>query len=407
MPDTRQSATPSAPASPRVITVKESRLTLADLLDDLLWPKLLRAPALGLQPARIGVALFTLVLIGLIGSANAWFTADPPFLTTIRSLTFPPAAVADYSESTLAGALSRSSAIIAEHPLELILQGIPMLIVLAIGWGTMARMTAAEFSAGVQTTWPEALGFVGSRLASFIGAALGAPALIGLVCLLLALGGLLFLQIPIIDVLGAALFPIALLLALMATLLTLGLILGGHLVIPAMACEGTDAIDALQRTYAYVVARPGRLVAYTFILLAVLALTALVLGSIATGVDFVARNATSAWMGDAAATILEPPGSRESAAPLTGTRAVASGIANFWIGLVWMIAGAATFSTFTSGSTVLYLLLRQVCDGQDWGELWFPENAEAGREELASTTASSVGGSSPRDMISGSPGPQP
>lgn len=406
MPDTRQPANAAAPASPRIITVKESRLTLADLLDDLLWPKLLRAPALGIQPARIGVALFTLVLIGLIGSANAWFTGDPPFLRTISSLTFPPAAVADYSESTLSGALSRFGAIIADYPLELVLQGVPMLVVLALGWGTMARMAAAEFSAGVQTTWPEGLGFVSSRLTSFIGAALGAPALIGLVCLLLALGGLLFLQIPVIDVLGAALFPIALLLALMATLLTLGLILGGHLIIPAMACEGTDAIDALQRTYAYVVARPGRLVVYTFILLAVLALAALVLGSIATGVEFVARNATSAWMGDAAATILESPGSRESASPLTGTRAVASGIANFWIGLVWMIAGAATFSTFASGSTVLYLILRQVCDGQDWGELWFPENAEAGREELAPTTDASAG-SSTRDMISGSPGPQP
>jgi hypothetical protein len=406
MPESRQPTSPPAPASPRIITVKESRLTLADLLDDLLWPKLLRAPALGLQPSRIGIALFTLVLIGLIGGINAAFSDDPPFLETIASLTFPPAAVADYSESTLSSTLSRFGSIVSDHPMELILQGVPMLVVLAIGWGAIARMAASEFSAGVQTTWPEGLGFVTSRLASFVGAVLGAPALIGLLCLILALSGLMFMQVPVLDVLGAALFPIAIALALLATLLTLGLILGGHILVPAMACEGTDAIDALQRTYAYVVARPGRLVVYTLILLAVLAITALVLGSIATGVEFIARNATSAWMGDAAATAIEAPTSRQGAEPLAGTRAAASSVINFWIGLVWLIAGAATFSTFASGSTVLYLLLRQVCDGQDWGELWFPENAEAGRDELAPTPASSHG-SSPRDMISGSPGPQP
>ena len=387
MPDSRAPSPPPpasiAPAqATRVITVKETRLTLADLLDDLLWPKLLRAPALGIQPARIGIALFTLVIIGIIGSVNAWITDARPFIETLGTLPLTPAAVTDYSESTLARTLDRFGAIVADHPLELILQGVPMLAVLAIGWGAIARMTAAEFSGGVRMSWTQGLGFVASRVLSFLGAAVGAPALIGLCCLLLALAGLLFLQVPVLNVIGALLFPVALLLALLATLLTLGLVLGGHLLVPAMACEATDAIDALQRTYAYVVARPGRLVVHTLILLAVVALTALVLGSIATGVEFVARNAASAWMGDAAAQILESPADRASATPLTGTPAAASRIIGFWVGLVWLIAVAAMYATFAAGSTVLYLLMRQICDGQDWGELWFPENAELGRDEL-------------------------
>ncbi len=370
--------------STRIITVKESRLTLADLLDDLLWPKLLRAPALGIQPARMGIALFTLVLIGLIGSANAWISDAPPFLATLASLPLPPTEVAEYSESTLARTLSRFGAVVASHPVELILQGVPMIAVLAVGWGAISRMSAAEFAGGVRMSWPEGLGFVTSRLLSFIGTAIGAPALIGMCCLLLALAGFLFLQVPVLNVVGAVLFPIGLVLALLATLLTLGLVIGGHLLVPAMACEGTDAIDALQRTYAYAIARPGRLVAYTLVMLAVVALAALVLGSIATGVEFVARNATAAWMGDESARVLASQASGSAGESLTGLRAVSAGIINFWIGLVWMICVAAVYSTFAAGSTVLYLIVRQVCDGQDWGELWFPENADAGRDELVS-----------------------
>lgn len=399
-PETRMPNTPgptesNAPPhhSTRIITVKESRLTLADLLDDLLWPKLLRAPALGIQPTRIGIALFTLVIVGLIGGVNAWFSDEPPFYQAIGSLILPPIAVTEYSESTLVDAIGRVAAVVADHPYELIFQGVPMLAVLALGWGVIARMAAAEFSGGVRMSWPQGLAFVLGRWPSVLGAALGAPALVGLVCLVLAIAGWAVMQIPVVDVIGAVLFPIAIVLALLATLLTLGLVVGGHMLVPAIACEGTDAIDALQRTYAYVIARPARLVIYTLILLALLAVTAVVLGSIATGVESVARDATSVWMSERSAIIFASAPVR----PPTGTRAMAAHIVGFWIGLVWLIAGAATLSVFACGSAVLYLLMRQVCDGQDWGELWFPENTEAGRDEITMGAE----GSSVRTMASG------
>lgn len=375
------------PTAPRVITIKESRLTLPDLLDDLLWPKLFRAAPLALQPGRIGLALFTLAVAGLIGIANTWWSDAPSFFELIAAtLNAPPVRTPGAIANPITDALARAGHLVTEHPLALLFQGVPILAALAIGTAAIARMVAVEFSAGVTMSWTEALGFVLSRWPSALGAAFGAPLLIGLIALALAALGFIFLQLPGLDILGAIGFIVVLLLALLGAALTLGLLLGHSMLVPALACEGTDAIDALQRVYAYVLAKPGRLVAYSLVLGAILAVTAGATLAIAGATDFLARNATGAWLGDAASTILHPHAIDASAEPPAATRSIASRIINVWLGLVWMIAVSSIFATYVSGSTILYLIMRQASDGQDWGELWFPEHAAAGRDELSPNT---------------------
>lgn len=379
----------------RIITVKESRLTLPDLLDDLLWPKLFRAAPLALQPGHIGLALFTLAAVGLIGIANTWVGAESSFFELLATA-WTTAPDADAARAGPVGlSLARAGALVSAHPFNVLLQGIPMLAVLSIGIGAISRMSASEFSSGVNMTWAEGLGFIIGRWPSALGAAFAAPLLIGLIALALALMGLVFLQLPGLDIAASIGFVVAVLLALLGVVLTLGLLLGHSMLVPALACEGTDAIDALQRVYAYVLAKPGRLVAYSLVLALILAATAFAMFAIASGTEYLARGATGAWLGQAASAVVNPDADAFAGQTPAATRAIAADIVSFWIGLVWMICAAGVFATYVSGSTILYLIMRQASDGQDWGELWFPEHTQAGRDELA---AASGGDTSVRAM---------
>ncbi|MBX3368392.1 MAG: hypothetical protein KF912_13855 [Phycisphaeraceae bacterium] len=385
-PSPKESAT-------RIITVKESRLTLPDLLDDLLWPKLFRASPLALQPGHIGIALFTLAIVGLIGFANTWWSDSPNFFITLAAtLGTPSQDLTAGRAGPLADIISRASNLLHTHPLALIFQGVPILAILSIGICTISRMTATEFSAGVTMSWTEGLTFTLKRWPSTLGAAFGAPILIGLIALLLAIFGAAFFYIPGLDIVGSIVFLLIVPLALLAAILTLGLLLGHPMLVPAFACEGSDAIDALQRVYAYVLARPGRLIVYTLILGLILLATSLVAYALAGATDALARSATSAWLAPNPSHILA-----SDAAPEGPTRKFASAIINTWLSCVWLIAAACVLATYASGSTILYLLMRQASDGQDWGELWFPEHANAGRDELSTATS---GDTSLRSMSS-------
>jgi hypothetical protein len=47
-------------------------------------------------------------------------------------------------------------------------------------------------------------------------------------------------------------------------------------------------------------------------------------------------------------------------------------VVNFWTGALELLLGAFFVSYFFTASTILYLLLRRLCDGQDVAELWMP-----------------------------------
>lgn len=366
----------------RVVTFRETRLTLADLFADLIWPRLLRTPGLGLQPARVGIALFTLVIAGLIGHANTLWSDNPPFHRVLAQAFLPKRL--GFSEGVVAAFFTKLSALLDFYPLELFVQGIPMLAVLALGSCAISRMAAADLATSARLTWPQGLAYTLGRALSVIGAALIPFLVIGLVALLLALCGWAFLQLPVLNLVGAILFPVAITLAILGAVAGLGLILGGVMLVPAIACEGTDAIDAVQRTYAYVFGRLGRLILYGAILALVLTVTFTVLRAIGLGTTYLATEATGAWLHDANRLLDRPR------TPPGGMDGVATRLITFWINAFWLLLAAAGFSCFVAGSTILYLLMRQVTDGQDWAELWFPGATEAAAAEVRPTDPAST-----------------
>jgi hypothetical protein len=87
------------------------------------------------------------------------------------------------------------------------------------------------------------------------------PLLAAIIAIVIILLGVL-MMVPVLDVLGGALYGLALLLGFLVAFLILGYAVSFPMLIPAVACENCDAADAQQRAYAYVLSRPLHLLGY-------------------------------------------------------------------------------------------------------------------------------------------------
>jgi hypothetical protein len=371
--------------------------------DELLWPRVFGAARYGLRPGRMGIALFALLGAALLLELGLWLDAR----ILHRDLIWP-------EPLRLVGGLpwlwdlfvNYPKTLIVARPITVLITGPAMLFILAAAAGAISRMTACEVSLGETPGWTEGLAFALARRWSLLGALLGPLVLIWGISALLVAGGLLG-RWPVVNIVGSLFYGLALLAGFLAVMLMLIYILAHHLMIPAVVCEGTDAIDAIQRGYRYILARPARAVVYTVLGAAGWALVVGVVAFIAVAtLGFTAR-ATSAGTGDWHWMVWKP--TVEAAAALghplrpmpplnPGTYGVAAGIIGFWTLLPVGLVYAAFFSCGTALHTVLYLALRRLCDGQDFAELWVPGMIAGtmavsleGRARVAATTASPPG----------------
>ncbi len=61
-------------------------IALADLTEDLLWPKLLRVPAIALRPASITIGFFGLLIASLVGDlSKTWQPSNRLSVSTLLS----------------------------------------------------------------------------------------------------------------------------------------------------------------------------------------------------------------------------------------------------------------------------------------------------------------------------------
>lgn len=244
-------------------------------------------------------------------------------------------------------------------------------------------MAACEFSLGTFLPWREAVAFAARRWPSLLGIGL-IPCLgvsVALGCLA-AFGGAL-LSLPYADVLGGIFYIIAILIGLIGAAIIVLTALASPMLIPAVVCEGTDALDALQRGFAYVVLRPLRLFGSMLVLAAIGAILAVTLSFLADRVVWLAdRGATLIPIDHPREVIAEARGATETpdatdqaepaAAPGPAARAIA-----FWSDAIALALGGWMVSYICCAGTLLYLTMRRVCDGQDVEELWSPGMIEA------------------------------
>jgi len=320
--------------------VPPAPVLLSDLTRDLVWPNLLRALSLGLHPVRL-LLCYALVLLcyhgfalaaaysgdglpsalGLFGRVRAWVLSGMALGPGVWAVLSAMLVVGTPLFAWLGGALGRSA----------------------------AEDVAMAESAGLRAHGRDAL----RKLPSLVIALLGAPVVIAAAFGLLVGAAWLLVQSPITEALGvvaAAVATAAGLFGLVAFAFW-GLLL--PVLAPAVMCERSDGIDAIQRAVAYSIGRPFRVVLYGATLWALVGLT-----------TWLALTAADASF-DAVDSIVDLRGLRTA----EDTAAFTSWLILFAIRSVLLLPWAIGLSVLHCGGGAAYLALRQVCDGQDPADL--------------------------------------
>lgn len=382
-------------------------VTIAELSAGLIWPTMLRAPALALQPPRIALGVLIVAVIGssaagfdgVLGALGSSPLAVPMIADLLNGLARAGASLlaldpASSANEAVRAVLLQPGAVLADRPIAGAIWLAWAIGVWSILGGALCRLVAVDVAGDLNMTSRQGLAFAVRRWGAFVGAALLPLALAGVLAAIIKIVGWLLLSLPVIDVIGAVAYGALLVLGLAVVLCLTGYTLGQGLLAPAAAVEGADAVDAVQRAYAYVIGRPARLVLYGGLGMVqgvvVLAIVAWVLDR-AVGVT---GRLAGSWLSDERAGRLwaGAEGGGTDAAPLSAR------LIDLWAHVAEMLVFGAGVSLFFSTCTVLYLLLRRVNDEQDIREIWMPgfiSGALAGTRPPTASRASPVSPASP------------
>lgn len=351
-------------------------ILLSDLTGELLWPALFRAASLALRPERLLIALCTIVALGIIGSLSTLWSDAPSFghragevlgglaasaaafLRTIdlsKPWELPIGQAATAAQALL---IDAPGTLMREYPASTFVLGLPMLVVLLLGWGAIVRSASMQFGLEVPERASASVAEAVRRLQTLVKIVVGPLVGLAAVALLYAAIGWVLLSLPVVDLLGAVLFGPGLLISVLIIFVAALWLVSLPMTPAAVMCEGPDPFDALQRGLAYVVARPLRYLLYVLVLIAVGAVLAGLLSILIFAADSFATIASTAFLSDdVAAGLREAPGDADG-------RTAVHAICDFWRSLLKLGFASFVLSYAASGSTVLYLLMRRLVDGQ-------------------------------------------
>lgn len=275
------------------------------------------------------------------------------------------------------GAFSRDAGFVSAS--FTFLCGIWAALVWAIFGGAITRIAAVQFAREEKISLKESVRFSSSKLLSFGGAPL-IPLLFILVFWFFCLVGGLITSVPVFgEVFAGLLWILPLIAGFVMALIIVGWAVGWPLMFATISVEGSDAFDALSRSFAYAFQRPWHYLFY--------GLLAAVFGSLCSFfvllfTDLLVHLSrwAVAWGGGEGLGIKldqlfyyapEASGWRPIAveAP-TGAVNFAAGCAAIWLYLLFFMVVGFIYSYFWSASTVIYYLLRRDVDNTEMQEVY-------------------------------------
>ena len=260
------------------------------------------------------------------------------------------------------------------------------LAVWSLGGGLLARLAGLEAAKNQPAEVGPSLRYARENWLWFALVLVG-PGVVALVLGgLLAVGGLVFFNIVVTDILGGLLFGLALAVGAGISALLVLHLAGMHLYYPAMAIDGPDAFDAVSRSFHYLIGRPWRWLVYNTVALVYGAVTYLFIGMliyltlwvtqrfVGLGVFRELEGGMSRF--DA---ILPPPRLGElmydgQPADLTLPGKIAAGLVSVWRYLTIGLLAAYAVSFYFCSNTWIYLLLRRSADGAEYDEVYEEES---------------------------------
>jgi hypothetical protein len=293
---------------------------------------------------------------------------------------------AEHPETT--GAWLRTLGYRAGYVVSVTALAVFWLLVLALTGASITRLSALELAGVERPPLKDVFLFAARRLGAFVKAPV-APFLILLVIgLAMAVGGLIGAVPYVGPILIGLLFFVFLAVSFVLMLLLLGILGGFNLLYPTIAVEGADSFDAMSRSFAYVYARPWRLLCYSVIAL-VYGVITFVFVSFVVYLIFVLTHLFVGWGMDlfgahygslsgvpALQTIWPAPRFAHLVMPVNWYAMdwpewIGSGLLHLWVYLLVAGLGAYVLSYYFSTHTIIYLLLRRSVDGQNIREVYF------------------------------------
>jgi hypothetical protein len=297
--------------------------------------------------------------------------------------------------------------------------GIWELFVWGLFGGAITRIAALKFTRDEAPDLPGALRHSASKIMSYSMApmlALGGAAVFGIQLAILGW----IMRLGFLAMFAGFVWPFVLLLGLLMAILLIGALAGWPLMWATVGVEGTDAFDALSRSYAYTYQKPLRLLWYALLVVILAAVSmfivklfatsAIALGnwSVSWGLDeptyrqlvsprSVAPPAPAELAPSLEATVPPPvEGALANAgddrvpttvqappASLAGTRWLAAKAIRFWKSLLGALAAGYQAGFLFVAAVGVYLLLRKDVDGAEMDEVYVEDEPEFGMPPLA------------------------
>jgi hypothetical protein len=319
----------------------------SDILGSLLWPRILQGPVLGARPGRWGLgALAALLVVLILNCPMPW----PPFESAgaAASSLWNDSA---YLTSTSDRVASLARFVATVRPATFLVAFTLALAALSLVGTAISRLAAQEFAHGTMLGWVDGAAFAREKWwATLVASAGPILAAVGLWAAM-SLAGWLLDRPGALGTIGALLYPCFLIGAIIIAIIAFAQVVGWIMLPAAIACEGTDGIDAIQRVYAYVLGSPLRSIAYR--------LLGLLVAAIAIAFVWAAGWCISAVAGACLPSVGLDPGP-------------ARWLMELWLSLLNLVLLGYAISTLFSTATVVYLVLRRAIDGQDESEIWIP-----------------------------------
>lgn len=310
-----------------------------------------------------------------------------------------------------AGLVDQATRTVHDFPAFCVIFGLVTLLIWSYFGGAIARMAAVQFGRDERISFTEALTFTGRKYLSLFFAPLIPFLAIVVVSIFTGLVGLL-VRIPIFgEWFGGILWILPLIVGFILALIALGGIFGMPLMHPTIGVEGSDAFDAISRSFSYVYSRPWRsafyavlaavygVIVFTFVAL----FAGLLLGLSRFCVEFVGQiigvgvydKLSQMWPPDAGAMTWGPPGGQAGAD--TASMRAASTVLGLWVWLVYGLVWGFAVSYTQSALTIIYFLLRKNVDNTEFDEVYLEEEEEEAFEEFGPEGEKKAEGAAPAE----------
>jgi hypothetical protein len=270
-----------------------------------------------------------------------------------------------------------------------------ILVFVSFFGGAAARIAAVQFARDEKISLKEALQFAWRKKLSFIVSPLIPGVIIFVIVLVTALVSLV-MNIPVGELLAAATLWLALIGGLIMALVLVGTVAGAGLMHPTIAVEGSDAFDAISRSFSYIYSRPWTAGFYAVITIGYGAITyafvrffvwlMLFMTHFAVGLGVFAKRpidqpVDSPRLMSKLEAMWATPGydnlySRHPEFMNLPTENLTSYAIGLYVYIVLFAMAAYVLSYFYSSLTIIYYLLRNHVDATDLDDVYLEEPEE-------------------------------